>query len=210
MALVEGLSVLALCLAAMPMAGQGLPAASALGFRSTGQDRVVLQGNVHRAVRDLMPLDRADPGLPMERMILSFQMRPEAKAQLEQLLIDQQDPASPRYHQWLTPEEFGARFGPSQEEIAKVTGWLRDQGFSVDEVARGRMSLNFSGDVGRVEQAFRTPIMDYMVHGVKRHANAADPSIPAELAPLVAGVVSLNNIPLKANHTGADRFTRRT
>jgi len=202
LALIVRLSVLALSLAAMPLAGQGFPGASVLGFRSGGQERLVLSGNVHPAVRDQMPLDRADPGLPMERMVLSFRMRPEAKARLEQLLIDQQDPASPSYHHWLTPDEFGARFGPSQDEIAKVSGWLRDQGFTIDEVASGGMSLNFSGDVGRVEQAFLTQIMEYQVQGVKRHANASDPSIPADLTPLVAGVVSLHNIPRKAANTG--------
>jgi pseudomonalisin len=196
------LPALLLALAAVPLSGQGLRAVPGLGFLPGGEDRLTLRGNVHPAVRDLMPLDRADPGLPMERMILSLRMRPEAKAQLEQLLVDQQDAASPRYHRWLTPDEFAARFGPSPSDLATVSGWLRDQGFTIDQVARGGMSIQFSGDVGRAEGAFRTPIMEYLVQGVKRQANAADPSIPAGLAPMVAGVVSLHNIPRKAANSG--------
>jgi subtilase family serine protease len=205
LALVEVLSGLTLLLAAVPAAGQGLVGQAAVGFLpgSPGQERVILRGNVHPAVRDLMPEGRTDGSLPMERMILNFHMRPEAKAQLEHLLVDLQDPGSPSYHQWLTPEQVAARFGPSQAEVAKVSGWLRSQGFTIDEVARGGMTLHFSGDVGTVEQAFRTPIMDYQLQGRKVHANAADPSIPAELAQVVEGVVSLHNIPRKPAHTRA-------
>ena len=202
MTLFEMLAVLSLV--AGPVAGQGLPGAAAVGFAPGGQaqERVQLQGNVHRAVRDRVPTGHADPGMAMERMILSFRMRPEARARLEHLLADQQDPASAGFHRWLTPEQFGARFGPSRAELDQVTGWLKRQGFTIDEVAPGGMSLQFSGDVGLVEQAFRTPIMEYRLAGLSVHANAGDPSIPAELAPLVAGVVSLHNIPRKAANTG--------
>ena len=191
-------SALTLTLAVMP----GLQAATPLGhLPGPAQERVVLYGNVHKAVRDLMPMGRTDPGLAMDHIILSFQMRPEARADLERLLAEQQDPASRRYHQWLTPEQFGAAFGPRPEEIASVSAWLTEQGFTVDEGARGGMTLTFSGTATQVEQAFRTPMMEYQVQGRQVHANAADPSVPAELAPLVAGVVSLHNVPRQMAHT---------
>lgn len=165
-------------------------------------NRVVLSGNVHRALRDLMPESRCDAATPMEHMILAFRMRPEAKARLEHLLAEQHNPYSPRWHQWLSPEQFATAFGPSQEEIAKTTGWLRSQGFRIDEVARGGMSITFSGDVGAVEQAFRTPIMRYQVEGRACQANATDPSIPSELGDFVEGVVSLHNLPRRSKNTG--------
>jgi len=198
LALTDFLAGLTLALAALPLGGQGL------GFLPGApvRDRVTLHGNVHPAVRDLMPEGRTDPGLAMDRMIMSLRLRPDAKAQLEHLLLDLQDPGSPRYHQWLTPEQFRAAFGPSPGELAQVTGWLEAQGFRVDEVARGGMSLTFSGDAAQVEGAFRTPILEYRVEGRKRHANAADPSIPAGLAPLVDGIVSLHDIPRAAANTG--------
>lgn len=203
MAVSEFLAGLTLVLAALPLGGQAAPAA--LGILPDGQvrERAVLHGNVHHAVRDLVPVAHADPGLPMERMILSLRMRPEAKARLEKTLVDLQDPASPRYHQWLTPEQFGAEYGPSQQDLSQVSQWLGSQGFRIDEVARGGMTLTFSGDAGLVEAAFRTPIMEYQLPDRKVHANAGDPSIPAELEPLVEGVVSLHNIPRQANHTHA-------
>jgi subtilase family serine protease len=111
------------------------------------------------------------------------------------------------WHQWLTPEQFANAYGPSGSEIAQVRSWLISQGFTIDDEARGGMTLNFSADVETVEQAFRTSIMNYRVQGQLYHANATDPSIPAELGDLVNGVVSLHNIPQKAKHTGVRRLT---
>ena len=45
-------------------------------------------------------------------------------------------PSSPSYHQWLTPEQFGARFGLSSSDLAKVSAWLTSQGFTITSVAR--------------------------------------------------------------------------
>jgi len=44
---------------------------------------------------------------------------------LRALLAAQQDPASPAYHRWLTPAEFGARFGPAPRDLHRVERWLR-------------------------------------------------------------------------------------
>jgi hypothetical protein len=138
----------------------------------------------------------------MERMILQLRRPPEAQARLEALLEAQQDPDSPEYHRWLTPEQFGARFGPAPEDLERVQAWLREEGFNVDDVAAGRMSLLFSGTVAQVERAFRTPIRRFLVHGEPHQANLEDPSIPAALAGVVEGVVSLHDIPHPALNTG--------
>lgn len=162
-----------------------------------------LKGDVPPAVRGRRPLGPADGTLPMERMILAFRMSPEARTNLEDLLASQANPASPLFHAWLTPEAFAAAFGPGPEEVAKAAAWLRSQGFTVERVARGGMSLIFTGDVAAVERAFRTPIQRFEVEGRERVANALDPCIPEELAGTVQGVVSLHNLPRKPAHSGA-------
>src|SRR5437870_5171545 len=82
--------------------------------------------------------------------------------------------------------------------LAPVTAWLRSHGFTIDEVAAGRTTINFSGSVDQVEKAFHTQIKDFHIEGAVRHANVSDPSIPRALAGLVSGVVSMHNIPRKA------------
>jgi subtilase family serine protease len=138
----------------------------------------------------------------MERMILSLRLDPQKQAELEKYLIELHDPESPNFHRWLSPEEFGARFGPSSEDIDDVSGWLTSHGFVIEEVGKGRSWINFSGTAYQVERAFRTRIHDYYVDGRLHHANDRDPSIPRALADVVSGVVSLNDFPRKMMHSG--------
>jgi pseudomonalisin len=164
-------------------------------------DRIVLPGNVPALARPELDRGRSDPSLAMERMILLLELRPGAGARLERLLAEQQDPASKGYHQWLTPEQFGAEFGLGDEHVKLVTGWLEAHGFTIEEVAPGRGWINFSGTVAEVEGAFATEIHDYEVEGAIRQSNAIEPSLPRGLLGLVHGVVSLNGFPLRPLHS---------
>ena len=78
----------------------------------------------------------------------------EKQAALESLLAAQQNPASAEFHRWLTPEEFGARFGPSDAEVARVTAWLAAQGFDAIRVNAGRTRVEFSGSAAAYEAGF--------------------------------------------------------
>ncbi|MGC8723869.1 MAG: protease pro-enzyme activation domain-containing protein [Acidobacteriota bacterium] len=162
---------------------------------------VVLPGNVYPLARPEYDAGPASPSLPMDRMILALKMSGEKRAALKKLLAEQQDPSSPLYHQWLTPQEFGARFGADPSVLAATESWLRSQGFRIDSVAKGGLWINFSGDVQSVERTFHTRIHEYLVKGNWYHANDRDPSIPVALGPYVWGIVSLNDFPRKAMHT---------
>src|SRR5262249_20304516 len=121
-------------------------------------DRVRTRGNVNSLARAEFDRGPADVGTPMNNMILSLSMRPGAQAELQTLLAQQQDPNSPNFHKFLSPEEFGLRFGPTDQDLADVSNWLRAQGFKIEEVGKGRLWINFSGDVQQVERAFQTNI----------------------------------------------------
>lgn len=162
---------------------------------------VTLPGNVHPLARPEFDRGRAPSSLTLERMILVLRRSAEKQAELDRLLAGLHEPSSPQFHQWLTPEQFGERFGPSPEDIDAVTGWLTSHGFVVETVAKGKGWINFSGTVANVEAAFHTSIHTYLVGGRLYHANAEDPSIPVGLADVVAGVVSLNDFPRKAMHS---------
>jgi pseudomonalisin len=157
--------------------------------------RVTFPGNVHPLARPELAIGPTDPNLAMHRILLILGRRPGADEELHALLDDQQDPASERYHRWLTPDEFGSRFGITDPGLATVVGWLESQGFAMGEIARGRGWLEFNGTTSQVSKAFATPIRDYRVEGRTHHANAADPSVPRQLAGLVQGIVSLHDFP---------------
>ena len=65
-------------------------------------DRIVLPKNVHPNARAEYDAGSADGSLLMERMILTLRRSADKQVALAQLLADQQNPASPNYHRWLT------------------------------------------------------------------------------------------------------------
>ena len=154
---------------------------------------VVLKGNTHRLARSEFAVGNAPADLPMDRMLLVLKRSPEQQHELTKLLDDQHDAGSPFFHKWLTPDEFGKRFGPADSDIETVSAWLALQGFQVTKVAHGRTFIEFSGVAGQVERAFHTSIRKYAVGGESHWANSSDLKIPAALEPVVAGVFTLHN-----------------
>jgi hypothetical protein len=165
-------------------------------------DYLERRGNVPPGFASARQLGPAEALAPMANMILALKLAPEAEARLAWRMADLQDSRSPRFHQWLTPEQFGAEFGPAQKALDRVTGWLQDSGFQLGEVAAGRLSVLFSGTVEQVERVFRTPIRRFELAGRQRQGNVRDPSVPRALADVVEGVVSLHNVPHPAMNRG--------
>jgi pseudomonalisin len=175
----------------------GMLSSAALAQRSINEaDRVTRHGNVHPLARAEFDRGSADLTLPMENMILLLSPRASAKAELDTLLADLQNPKSPNFHQFLTPQEFGLRFGPADQDVADAANWLKSFGFRIEEIGNGKLWINFSGNVQQVERAFQTNIRQYEVNGEIHHANATDPSIPRAFSGLVQGVVSLHDFPI--------------
>jgi subtilase family serine protease len=126
-------------------------------------------------------------------MTIRFNMTTAQQAALDQLLVDLQNPASPRYRQWLTPAQFGAQFGLSSADIAQVTAWLTSQGFTVTGVANGGTFVTFDGTVAQANAAFSTSIHNLSVGGETHFANVANPSVPGAFAGVVGAVTGLHD-----------------
>jgi len=181
-------------LAALPLAAQVNTAAPRITQAINNADRVALRGNVYSLARPQFDRGLAPASLPMERMMLLLKRSPQQEAALEALLARQQDRQSPDYHRWLTPAQFGAEFGPSDQDIQTIEAWLESQGFSVDSVSKGRTIVEFSGSSGEVQGAFHTQIHRYVLPtGAQHWANSTDPEIPAALAPVVSSIHGLNS-----------------
>ena len=152
-----------------------------------------LYGNSQRLVQPQFDRGSVDPAMPMNYMVLIVQPSAAQQAELEQLLADRQNPSSPRYRQWLTPEEFGNRFGLSPADHSKVVVWLTSEGFTVNQSARGRNWIAFSGAAGQVSRTLRTPIHRFQVNGETHYANTVDPSVPEALAGVIGGFMGLTD-----------------
>src|SRR6202051_2037738 len=169
---------------------------------------VLLHGNVHPLAQTKFDRGAVSDAQPLDRMLLLLQRAPEQEAALRQLLDDQLTLNSPKHHVWLTPQMFGAQFGPTDADLQTTTSWLSAKGFHGIQVGPGRTAIQFSGTAGQVRDAFHTEIHRYVVNGAEHFANSSDPQIPVALAPVVAGVVSLHNFPKFAHSHTLGNFHR--
>jgi uncharacterized protein (TIGR03437 family) len=165
--------------------------------RIDDSQRVTLHGHLHPKASPQFDQGAVDPSLRLPRVTLMLQPSASQQADLDQLLAEQQDPSSPNYHRWLTPEQYADRFGVSQTDVDKIVAWLGSQNLTVAGVARGRNWIAVSGTAGAVEQAFRTQIHHYLVNGELHFANAIEPSIPASLQGVVTSIRGLTDFRLK-------------
>jgi subtilase family serine protease len=152
-----------------------------------------LAGNTSRLARPELDRGRVPDSLPQEHLLMMLRRSESQRAELEQFITRQYDPHSADFHRWLMPQQFGERFGPSTQDIKKVTQWLTQHGFTINAVPAGGLFVDFSGTAGQVAQAFHTEIHHYRVNGQDHYANTSDPYIPTALASLVSGFRALND-----------------
>src|SRR5208282_522263 len=124
---------------------------------------------------------------------LQIWFKPRNQASLNELLAAQQDPKSPEYHQWLSPQEYARRFGPADGDFNKVSQWLTAEGFQVTGGAASAGDIKFSGSVLTIGRVFNTRIVKFAADGSK-FGNTNDPEIPAEFADLISNISGLNNL----------------
>ena len=145
------------------------------------------------------PMARAEfdqgPVEPSRAMHVTMLLMPTAAQQrdLRKLIADQQNPSSTEFRKWLTPEQYGERFGLSHDDLGKITAWLQSAGFKVTYVARGHDFLSFDGEAGLVDSVFKTDTHYFNVNGKMHFANVKAPMIPAALSGIVGGFRGLHD-----------------
>ncbi|MGD1091114.1 MAG: protease pro-enzyme activation domain-containing protein [Bryobacteraceae bacterium] len=159
---------------------------------------VAIKGNIHPKARPENDRGRVSPNLNLDYITLHLKPTPAQQADLNQLLTQMQDPASPNFHKWLTPEQYADRFGSSIHDIAQIVQWLEGQGLTVIRTARGRNFVVFKGAAHTVEAALHVEIHDFLVDGEMHYANATEPSIPTAIEPFTIGFSGLDDFKQKA------------
>jgi subtilase family serine protease len=152
-----------------------------------GAETVILAGNHPHEAETMVSMGDADPSQPLS-MEVRFAVRNEAE--LNRLLAEQQNPASPNYRQWLASGEFNQRFGPRQSDIDAVAEWLRGEGFAVQSTSEGH--IEFSGTVAQAQRTFATHIARF--GDGSTYANVSDPAIPARFAGVIGNILGLDNM----------------
>ena len=169
--------------------------------------RTTLVGSHPFAARAANESGRLSATTEIKGATLVFSRSDAQEASLQALLAAQQNPSSPLYHHWLTPDQFAASYGMADSDIAKASAWLTGQGFSVISVSRSRNRITFSGTVAQVEAAFGTEIHNYTSSDGTHFAPSSDLSIPAALAGSVQAVTNLSNFRPKPHVKVKPAFT---
>ena len=160
--------------------------------------RTTLPGNVHPLARTALDRGAVEDSLQTPRMQLLIRRPADREAALKAYIADIHQKGSADYHKWLTPDQLAKQYGPAESDIQTVTAWLQSQGFTVSKLSRARSTIEFSGTAGQVKSAFSTQIHKYLVNGQTHYANATNPQIPTALAPVVSGIVRLNDFKPKS------------
>ncbi len=176
-----------------PVSGWAAAPVARIAADISGSERTFLPGTLHPLARTQFDAGRLPASTQIQGISLYFNRSAAQEADLKKLIAAQQNPSSPQFHQWLSPDQFAARFGMAASDLEKVQSWLEQQGFSIDSVARSRNAIHFSGNAGQVEQSFSTEMHSYLVNGVKHFAPSTALSVPARLGPVVQSVRNLDD-----------------
>ncbi len=144
-------------------------------------DVALLPGSVHPHVAQALDQGSVSANKHLNRMAIFFKPSAAQQRALDELLRQQQDPASPNYHKWLTPEQYGARFGMNSNDLTKVSTWLEAHGFHNIEISRSRNSVEFDGNAGQVAAAFTPPSINVVWNGETHYANTTSPQLARRL-----------------------------
>lgn len=166
----------------------------------TSGEMTPLAGSQNPLAQTRFDAGRVPADVRLNGMTIFFNRSAQQEADLQALIQAQQNPTSPQYHKWLTPDEFAARFGMAQSDIEKVQTWLQQQGFAIDSVNRSHNAIHFSGSTGQAELAFSTEIHYYNVGGKKHFAPSEALSVPTAIAPVVTAIRNLDDFRPKPMH----------
>jgi subtilase family serine protease len=177
--------------------------------RSIDETQLVAVGGTPRAAVAKNDQGAVEDSFRLDHMYLLLSRSAPQEQALALAIQDIQDPHSANYHQWLTAEKLGEKYGPSRQDIQQVVDWLGSHGLRVNTVHQAGLTIDVSGTAAQLREAFHTEIHRYIVNGTPHIANATPPKVPAALSPVIAGFVSLSDFmpkPLLAKHKSAFSF----
>ena len=171
--------------------------------------RTTLFGHTPKALNRASKLGRVDPGTPAQHLILALKSSQQQEREARRVIDEQQDKRTVNFHQWMTPEEFGAHFGVHDSDVENVKAWLSSQGFSVESVAKSKRAIQFSGTIGQLENAFQTEMHYFLMPNGETHvSNDRNITVPEALSPVIAGIPTLNNLFRRTHQTPVAHYSR--
>jgi subtilase family serine protease len=190
-------SLLATAMSATALA-QSSPKVTVIRAQIDEKKTFAFHGNIRPEVTAENDRGPVSESMELKGMHLLLARSPESQAAFDQYLQDVTNPRSASFHKWLTGPQIGKLFGPSDQDVAILTAWMTSKGFSVHSITPDGTLMEFDGTASQVSKAFHSPIHNLSVDGVSHIANVTDPEIPEALAPMIAGVLPVNDFKPRA------------
>jgi len=168
-------------------------------IKAQGQRREV-EARTIDAAGDVSEVIDAGPLPVSQPMLLTIRLAPspERQAALAQLLAEQATQSSSQFHQWLTPQQFAANYGATDEQIDSITTWLQSQGLTVAGVSKMRTRILVSGTADQVQRTFAISLRNYQMSGAQHYASSTKPTMPQAVSVNIAEVSGLDDLPAVA------------
>ncbi|MFJ6773507.1 protease pro-enzyme activation domain-containing protein [Kitasatospora sp. NPDC091257] len=189
---------LAAAIAVLPLTAVSLGVSTAQAATPNATPRVALPNTVNPAVAHS---EKKGDVPAAQQIAVSVSLKLRDTDALDRFLAAVATPGTPEYGHYLTPEQFTARFGPTQAAVDQVRTYLAQQGLTVGDVSANRQVVNAHGTAAQVSQAFGTHESSYLDPQLQRafFANDAAASIPSDLAAVVQGISGLDNHAVRKN-----------
>jgi subtilase family serine protease len=136
---------------------------------------------------------RVAPANAQQQLNLSIGLQLRNQQELQALLSDLSNPQSPRYHQFLTPQQFVDEFGPTTGQEQQIINYLQQQGLHIKHISSNRLLIDASATVAQAEAVFQVSINNYQLGANLFYANATPPRIPGSLTSIISSIGGLDN-----------------
>jgi hypothetical protein len=138
----------------------------------------------------LQPVERLESSTNLD-LVIGLPLRNQEA--LTNLLQQQYAPTSPQYHHWLTPDEFAAKFGPTEQDYQAVIEFAKANGFTITGTHPNRTLVDVRGSVADIERAFRVTLLAYQHPTEAREFYAPDVEPSFDLTVPVLHITGLDN-----------------
>jgi len=150
------------------------------------------------ATKAMLPVGAPDLGavpaaMPMRIVVGLTANKAAAETELRHIYT----PGDAQYHQFLTPAQYTAAFGPSAAAVNAVTSYLTSLGFSNVQSTPNHLLVRADGNAALVSSAFNTSIHGFNQNGSAFYMNIAPAMVPQSLSGAVTGVLGLQNVPMQ-------------
>ena len=112
--------------------------------------------------------------------------------ELDTLLAQLQDPASPKFRHYLSAQQFAAEFGPTEQDYQALIRFAHENGLVVTGTHPNRVLLDVSGEASEIEKALHVKMMVYD-HPIRGRFYAPDREPSLDLQAKVLDIGGLDN-----------------